>query len=193
MDKISGVPAHPLLVHIPVVLIPLAAIGALVMLVWPKSRRHIGWITAGIAAVGALGAILAASAGEGLEELLDEHSAALRHHAELGEGARTYSIIFAIVIIAFVVWEYMTHKKAAAAAGSGTSTATSSRTRNLILAASIVTVLAGGMATYTVYDAGHTGAKSTWGDAGQESSSDESGTPTNDGVASESTGDRDND
>ena len=29
MDKISGLPAHPLLVHIPVVLVPLALLGAL--------------------------------------------------------------------------------------------------------------------------------------------------------------------
>lgn len=169
MDKINGVPAHPLLVHIPVVFVPLAALGALVMLVWPRSRKHINWFTAGAAAIGALGAILAASAGEGLEEILNERSAAIRHHAELGEGARMYSIIFGLLIIAFVIWEYLTRKKAAA------GTAPNTRVRNLMLAASVVTVLAGGLATYAVYDAGHSGAKSAWGDAGQEESSADSG------------------
>jgi hypothetical protein len=35
MDTISGLPAHPLLVHIPVILIPVAAVGVIIMAIKP--------------------------------------------------------------------------------------------------------------------------------------------------------------
>src|SRR6478735_1830999 len=67
MDKLFGLPAHPFLVHIPIVLLPLAAIGTVAIVArrtWYHSYR---WIVLTIAAVGTLGAVLAASAGEELE------------------------------------------------------------------------------------------------------------------------------
>ena len=196
MEKIGGVAAHPLLVHVPVVLIPLAALGALAMLVWPASRRHINWITAGAAIVGALGTILAASAGEGLQETLEHSegpSQAVRHHAQLGEDARTFAIIFAIVIVAFVAWEFMSHRKATAAGSSAASPEAVKKMRMMLLAGAAVTVIVGGLATYKIVDAGHSGAKSTWGDVGQQqSSSGDSGSGTTDSTPAPS-GDSDND
>jgi len=183
MDKISGIPAHPLLVHLPVVLIPLAALGALVMAVWPRSRRQIGWITAGVAVVGAIGAILAASAGESLEELVRE-TPAIEEHAEAGEMARNFSILFAVLIVAFVVGEYLLRRKATAAAAQGsagesseapTAAGTTSRLRNLLLAGAVVTVIAGGLATYSIVDAGHSGAKSTWEEVSKNGGTDRGG------------------
>ena len=44
IETIFGLPAHPLLVHIPVVLIPLCAAGAVWIVVWPSWRPRIGWI-----------------------------------------------------------------------------------------------------------------------------------------------------
>ena len=39
IDKLFGIPAHPLIVHIPVVLVPLAAVGAVLALVVPRWRH----------------------------------------------------------------------------------------------------------------------------------------------------------
>ncbi len=37
----SGLPAHPLFLHVPVILIPVAAIGAIVLVIWPRLfARH---------------------------------------------------------------------------------------------------------------------------------------------------------
>ena len=58
MDTISGLPAHPLLVHVPVVLLPLAAVGVIVMLIRPAWHRRYRWAVLTIGAVGTLGAIL---------------------------------------------------------------------------------------------------------------------------------------
>src|SRR4051794_9915389 len=50
LDSLFGLPAHPLLVHIPVVLIPLGALGAVLML-WPRLRHALGWWVCGIVVV----------------------------------------------------------------------------------------------------------------------------------------------
>ncbi len=55
MDTLFGLPAHPLLVHIPIVLLPLAAIGVIVMLIKPEWHRRYRWVVLAMGVVGALG------------------------------------------------------------------------------------------------------------------------------------------
>ena len=62
LDSRFGLPAHPLLVHIPVVLIPLGALGA-VLMVWPRLRRTLGWWVCGIVVVAGIATQLAISSG----------------------------------------------------------------------------------------------------------------------------------
>ncbi|MGA0206467.1 MAG: DUF2231 domain-containing protein, partial [Ilumatobacteraceae bacterium] len=64
MDSIFGVPAHPFFVHIPVVLIPLAAVGVIVMTIRTSWWERYKWATLTVAGVGAVGAIIAAGTGE---------------------------------------------------------------------------------------------------------------------------------
>jgi len=42
LDSLFGLPAHPLLVHGAVVLVPLAALGTIVIAFWPAARELIG-------------------------------------------------------------------------------------------------------------------------------------------------------
>ncbi len=42
MDELFGLPAHPLLVHAAVVLVPLAAIGVVLIAFWPAARARLG-------------------------------------------------------------------------------------------------------------------------------------------------------
>jgi hypothetical protein len=42
LDTLFGVPSHPLVVHAAVVLVPLAAIGTIVIALWPTARQRIG-------------------------------------------------------------------------------------------------------------------------------------------------------
>jgi hypothetical protein len=48
MDTLFGLPAHPLLVHMPIVLIPLAAIGVVVMLIKPAWHQRYRWVVLGM-------------------------------------------------------------------------------------------------------------------------------------------------
>ena len=68
MDTISGLPAHPLLVHIPVILIPVAAVGVIIMAIKPAWHRRYRWAVLALGLAATIGTILAANAGEGLEE-----------------------------------------------------------------------------------------------------------------------------
>ena len=42
--NLFGLPAHPLLVRIPVALIPLCAVGAIVIVLSASWRQRIGWV-----------------------------------------------------------------------------------------------------------------------------------------------------
>ncbi len=53
MDEILGLPAHPLLVHGAVVLVPLAAAGVVLIAFWPTARFRLGYAVLAIAAAGA--------------------------------------------------------------------------------------------------------------------------------------------
>lgn len=172
MDKIFGLPAHPLLVHIPVVLVPLALLGALLIAFSARLRARLGWTVAVIAVLGGLGAVLAAGAGESLEDRINE-TRTLEDHEELGEIARLMGVLFAVVVVAFVAGEWWLRRRAARVSSAAAqedpsapaSPASSARwMRWLVPAAAVLMLGVGAGATYAMVDAGHSGAKATWDD-----------------------------
>jgi uncharacterized membrane protein len=56
INELFGLPAHPLLVHAAVVLLPLAALATIVVAVVPKTRRHYAPVAL-VLAIAALGAV----------------------------------------------------------------------------------------------------------------------------------------
>src|SRR5262245_55406073 len=90
MDEIFGLPAHPLIVHGAVVLIPLAAVGALLCLV-PRIRRHLGLAVLALAVVGTVAVYLAEESGEALKERVDETDQ-VDEHADLGTTLLPWAI-----------------------------------------------------------------------------------------------------
>jgi uncharacterized membrane protein len=84
VDTINGLPAHPLLVHLTVVAVPVAAVLAIIAVTWPAARRRLG-LAPLIAAVIALVAIpLTTNAGEWLQAH-KRPSELISRHAELGD------------------------------------------------------------------------------------------------------------
>ncbi|PKQ21842.1 MAG: hypothetical protein CVT65_16395, partial [Actinobacteria bacterium HGW-Actinobacteria-5] len=63
---VLGLPLHPLVVHAAVVLVPLAALGALVVLAWARARDRYGWLVVAFAVAGAGAAVVARLSGEAL-------------------------------------------------------------------------------------------------------------------------------
>ena len=67
MDTFRGLPAHPHLVHVPIVLLPLSTV-LLLLALWPAARRPALLAAVVLAVVGAVGVVLAVGAGESLED-----------------------------------------------------------------------------------------------------------------------------
>ena len=159
IDSFFGIPAHPLFVHLPVVLTPLAAMTALVMFK-PEWRRSYLWVTVVLSGVALIGAQLAVGSGESLEESVNE-SPALELHTDLGETARTIIAIFFVITLALAIYEYMQRRRT-------TSEDTSRPTVAIATVLTSLMVIAGAFATGWVIKAGHQGAKVTWEDVGSE-------------------------
>ena len=163
LSTLFGLPAHPLLVHIPVVLVPLAALIAMVFALRAEWLDRFGWVLVAVSGVGALGAVLAAGSGEELEHSA-KRSAALADHAEMGDAARGVSLLFFLVVVAVVGVRWFARRRAQAADGHASSggfwTFVRSRAGAIVMA--VLLVVSAGAATYTVVAAGHQGAKVTW-------------------------------
>ncbi len=191
INDIGGLPAHPLIVHLPVVLVPLATVGAVLMLIRPSWRRMFEIPTAVLAVIAAIATQLAIESGESLEHAVGE-SDLIETHSHIAEQARPWIFLFAVVMVAVVVWDLVQRRRAAQASGSSAASdagstdpnasggATAVATRPTVAvrsrAATVAVVLTavglvlGIGSTVQVYRTGHSGAKATWHDATQEKS-----------------------
>lgn len=170
MDTISGIPAHPLFVHIPAVLLPLAAIGAIFLVIKASWNERYKWAVLAITGVGALGAILAAGAGESLEEALPSNErASIESHAEMGDTAKALAIVFFIGVLAWVIVPWFLNRKAAQqtkAVGADVSAARSGGPKWLKPLLAVIMLGTATASVITVIDAGHSGAKHVWQEEG---------------------------
>ena len=127
----------------------------------PALLDKFGWWLVGLSGVGMIGAILAAGSGEGLETIQalngEAETTAREDHFELGELARTLSIVFFLVVLAIVVLRYVAKKKGAE---GGLWGFIGSKVGAIV--AAVVLVLSAGGATITMAQAGHQGAKLAW-------------------------------
>ena len=144
LGMFAGLPLHPLLVHGAVVLVPLVAIGALVMSYLPSfSRRH-GKIILGLAVVAQISVFLAKISGEAFEEILNKN---VQKHAELGEIAPLVTI--PMVVLIYLRWRM----------DRSGFTFGSVLIRRLTSVALVIASLASLVVIFLV---GHSGASSVW-------------------------------
>lgn len=160
LSKLFGLPAHPLLVHIPVVLAPLAAIGGALVAFRRSWRDRYGWWVVLLAGMAAVGTQLAYGAGEALAESRDQ-SSTLRDHIAWAKVARPLCFLFFLVIAVFVGGEWWL-KRRAARASLGAAAASPRWVRPATIALSVLTLVTAGLSTVWMVGTGHNGAKSVW-------------------------------
>ena len=169
-DRINGIPLHPLVVHAVVVLIPLAAIGAIAIALKPAWRRPYGPLVVAFAVAAAVLCPVATSSGEALEERVGNPG----EHAELGDQLIWFVLPLAILALALVVLDRRRHPAAATEVDGRTSgTGSSSSTAVKVVAA--LAILAGLATTVQAYRVGDSGARAAWGDRVSSSSGSRSG------------------
>ena len=141
---ISGIPVHPLIVHVVVVLVPLTALGAIVMAILPKFSRRFGALVALGAFVSIGSAVLAKEAGEQLARVKPVSA----DHLHWGSQVPLWVGLFGLAVIGFWFVD---------------RGIPSNRARPLWLRFAGVGVVALALiATLYVLAAGHSGAEAVW-------------------------------
>lgn len=155
MERIGDLPAHPLLVHFPVVMIPLLTIGAVWIAVRPSARQSLSGYLALLGIATFASTLLAASSGDALATIFSEgtdYADVIADHRGQGELLRFFSGIFAALLLG--VWA-MTRRGMGAEAGDGR--------RSVVLTVSALCVVAGLVSSAWVVRTGHSGATNSWG------------------------------
>lgn len=154
--KVAGLPAHPLFVHIPVVLLPLVAIGAIAMAFSARARDRLGWVVLGLAIVAGLSTQLAIGSGQALQDSV-QNSTALEDHVAIAESIRPLALLLFLVALGVMLldrrsrseWPFRDRQPAAAP--------------RWVPRALVALTLVAALATCgRLYQIGDTGAKATW-------------------------------
>lgn len=151
-DLIGGLPVHPLIVHLAVIVLPVAALALIIVPALPRVHSLVRWSLVGALAVGALAAWIAAESGEALSERVGEPLV----HAAAAEGVPLIAGVLLVLGIAWAMLDLLTAREHAAGAP---------RSRALLATRIAVSVVAAAWAGYTIYAtivAGHSGAVATW-------------------------------
>jgi hypothetical protein len=156
----SGLPAHPLLLHVPVMLVPVAAVWALVLAARPQWLPRQGVWLAGLAVLALAATILTMGAGEALRDSMGggfgPDAALIDRHAEAADKLRL--LVFALTLAAI---------GATLAYGNPLGLPLVDRilrrpeSRVALRAALAVLAVA---SAYFVFHTGDLGAKAVWGD-----------------------------
>ena len=88
-EDVLGLPVHPLSVHAPLVLVPLAAILTIIVAASPDRRAKWGWLTVIVATVALASTYVARLSGQDLEEALfpDTVPPLVADHKQLGSNS----------------------------------------------------------------------------------------------------------
>lgn len=103
MTEVAGLPAHVLLVHAVIVLVPLAALAVVLGALWPAGRRRLGLLTPALAVVAAVLVPVTANAGEWLLPRVGGPPLAIVH-AELGRTLWRWTTALALVALMQYLW-----------------------------------------------------------------------------------------
>ncbi len=169
MTTLNGLPAHILLVHAIVVLLPLAALLLVLSALWPAVRRKVAGPNAILAVVVVVLVPITTDAGEWLERRVAS-TPLVRTHTELGDTA--LYVALPVALVALVVWwrrrESLQVQAADTTSTGSTTVATRRRTffaptsTAVTVVTAVLSVAAAGAACYDVYRIGDSGAKATW-------------------------------
>lgn len=156
--EINGLPAHVLLIHFVVIVVPLAALCALLAVAWPAARRRLGIVTPLIALAALVSVPLTTEAGEWLEERVAETPLS-EAHVEIGESLLPWAI--ALFLLAAAHWAWFRYVSAPDSRFSRVVPGRQARrVITLVLAAAIGVAAVGSVVTVVLI--GESGVRAVW-------------------------------
>ena len=154
MDTINGLPLHPLVVHFVVVAVPVTALVAIAVAVWPLARTKLGYLPSILALLSLIAVPIASTAGESLKEGLPPMDA-VQDHAEWGDVVIIgVGCMFGAVLLLQLLAVAAVVQKLSLSAGA---------LKAVDLVAKILVVAAAIASLYLVFMAGDTGTRAVWG------------------------------
>ncbi len=169
VSSVFGVPAHPLLVHVPVVLAPVLAIAMIAFAIKPQWRKQYGLLAGSIGLVVLASTMLAVGAGQALRRQLEAQAQtatgtlaanlraqldAVHDHGDAGEMLRTVLLFGLFFLLVQVVLDRVEPTAAPLRWLSDGFGAIALRVLTVLFAVGII------VGTVT---AGHSGANATYG------------------------------
>lgn len=161
-EEFSGLPAHPLIVHAPVVLVPLLAIGAVAYAFLGVVRPHTRWVLGALAVVAPISALLATLSGEEfyarlhrLGQIPSDVYPVINNHQDLAHLALYAAGVLGVLTLALVV---LVRPGTAAVFATDAPRGT----QVLLLALRLLTLAAAVVTVYYVIRTGDSGAVAVW-------------------------------
>ncbi|WP_306365048.1 DUF2231 domain-containing protein [Nocardia sp. CC227C] len=149
MTTFDGLPAHVLLVHALVVLVPLTSVLVVICALWAAARRRLVWPTVILAVVVVALTPLTIDAGEWLYAEVGS-TPAIDEHVELGRTTLYYVIPLLVVALLLLLWHWREQRGATVG-------------RAVVSVVIVLAVVAGVAASVQVYRVGESGSRAVWG------------------------------
>jgi hypothetical protein len=160
LNTVEGLPAHPLLVHAVAVFVPLTAVLAVLIVLWPAARRRIAGASLFVASGTLVVTVLAAMAGRWLQQhgsmMMMMNSALIRRHGDLGGQLVLW---LSLLTISMVCW-WALHSPLFADESAGFS---APARRAVAAVAGVGTLAFAVISTWSVVLVGQLGSQATWG------------------------------
>lgn len=158
LDTIFGLPVHVLIIHATVVIVPAAALAVFLAAVWPRFREWAGWFPPLLALAAVILTPLSTSSGEALRGIIGD-SQLVEEHAELAG----MMIWWAIPLLVGAVGVWWFHRRGVSAR------------RGLLVAATVLSVVAAIGSTVQIVLIGHSGARAAWSGIANQVAAGQSG------------------
>ena len=157
----DGLPLHVLFVHATSVLVPLAALGVLVLVARPGWRKRYG-IAGALVVLAALGTVpLATSTGEGLQKALPRNPL-IEEHVQLADTLLPLMIALAVGFVGWVALEQY-RRRVVGSDGPGTPGKAAPGWMGPVAALLLVVATVGALGSVVqVVRIGHAGSSASW-------------------------------
>ena len=117
-DTVFGLPTHALVIHAVVVLLPLAAIGGVLVAVLPRMRERFGLLVMLFAVASVPAVFVAQQSGEKLEARLNatfgpdnaREAELMEAHTSIADSLLLWAIVLAVGLVALMAGVYMSRK-----------------------------------------------------------------------------------